>query len=87
MKIDDLSALAADIARNGSECDSPAELLAVTIRDLFRDAPGLPCEWSVNVNSDERGKYIALVDDKLNVEEARGLAIALLRAADEAEAV
>ncbi len=43
MTLPELIALAEDVARNGSECDSTAELLARTVAELL-DTPA-ECAW------------------------------------------
>lgn len=61
--------------------------LALGIIALFDHAPSLPCLHTVEPGCDSDGPYVVFNREIMSPEDARGIAVALLRTADEAEAM
>lgn len=74
-----------------AECDqtvaalSLADVVAGAVLNLLGNAPALSCGHTVAGARDADGPYVELDGDTMSPEDARGIAVALLRAADEAE--
>lgn len=88
MKLSDLTAISARIL----VCDDDAELIGLA-KALARGVSdvlgvGFPCGWRdiEVVEDEENGGHIVRWDDNMEPDEARGIAVKLLRMADEAEA-
>jgi hypothetical protein len=86
MKLTDLIALSQNTVDGGNFEPGPrAYTLADSIISLLDHAPSLPCGHTVAGARDTDGPYVELDGDTMSPEDARGLAVAILRAADAAD--
>jgi hypothetical protein len=87
MTIDELAAWAHGLIRANRTAYVNAELVKVceAIVTTLDHAPSLPCGHTVAGARDTDGPYVELDGDTMSPEDARGLAVAILRAADAAD--
>jgi hypothetical protein len=88
MTIDDIIALANQVRGpydNAAHFVDDSMTLAGAVRIALDRAPSLPCGHTVAGARDGDGPYVELDGDTMSPEAARGLAVALLRAADAAD--
>jgi hypothetical protein len=87
--LDELLVLARDVARNGSECDSPAEQLARAVIALLQ--PDKPCGWDASFVVEQRDDIIdgppqlQIHEATTSADEAHWAAVEVLRAVEKAK--